>query len=109
MTWLRSPVSTLIIVFIFILLSNCSLNQVDIANTASEDQAAEEIFNSGEKEILRKRYSDAAEKFTEVERLYPYSDWAKRALIMQVYAYHKDQLIFGRMLQSLGQTSPVPF
>ena len=91
MTWLKSPVSTLVIVFIFILLSNCSLNQVDIANTASEDQAAEEIFNSGEKEILRKRYSDAAEKFTEVERLYPYSDWAKRALIMQVYSYHKDQ------------------
>ena len=90
MTWLRSPVSTLVIVFIFILLSNCSLNQVDIANTASEDQAAEEIFNSGEKEILRIRYSDAAEKFTEVERLYPYSDWAKRALIMQVFSYHKE-------------------
>ena len=91
MTWLKSPVSTLVLVFIFVLLSNCSENQVDIANIVSEDQAAEEIFNSGEKEILRKRYSDAAEKFTEVERLYPYSDWAKRALIMQVYAYHKDQ------------------
>ena len=49
------------------------------------------IFNSGEKEILRKRFGDAAEKFTEVERLYPYSDWAKRALIMQVYSFHKDQ------------------
>jgi outer membrane protein assembly factor BamD len=74
-----------------ILLSNCSENQSINENSASEDQAAEEIFNLGEKEILRKRYNDAAEKFTEVERLYPYSDWAKRALIMQVYAYHKDQ------------------
>ena len=91
MTWLKSPVSTIVIFFIFILLSNCSENQVDIANIVSEDKAAEEIFNSGEREILRKRYSDAAEKFTEVERLYPYSDWAKRALIMQVYSYHKDQ------------------
>ena len=91
MTWLKSPISALIFAFIFILLSNCSENQVDIANNASEDQAAEEIFNSGEKKILRKRYSEAAEKFTEVERLYPYSDWAKRALIMQVYSYHKNQ------------------
>jgi len=91
MTWLRSRVSALIFATIFILLSNCSENQVGIDNSPSEDEAAEEIFNSGEKEILRKRYGDAAEKFTEVERLYPYSDWAKRALIMQVYSFHKDQ------------------
>ena len=91
MTWLKSPVSVLILVFIFMLLTNCSENKVDIASVVSEDRAAEEIFHSGEKEILRKRYSDAAEKFSEVERLYPYSDWAKRALIMQVYSYHKDQ------------------
>ena len=91
MTWLRSRVSALIFATIFILLSNCSENQVGIDNSPSEDKAAEEIFNSGEKEILRKRYGYAAEKFTEVERLYPYSDWAKRALIMQVYSFHKDQ------------------
>ena len=91
MTWLKSPASTIVVFSIFLLLSNCSENQVDIANIVLEDKAAEEIFNSGEREILRKRYSDAAEKFTEVERLYPYSDWAKRALIMQVYSYHKDQ------------------
>ena len=91
MTWLKGPVTPLIFFLVFTLLSNCSDNQGDIANNTSEDQAAEEIFNSGEKEILRERYSDAAEKFTEVERLYPYSDWAKRALIMQVYSYHKDK------------------
>ena len=91
MIWLRSRVSALIFATIFFLLSNCSENQVGIDNSPSEDKAAEEIFNSGEKEILRKRYGDAAEKFTEVERLYPYSDWAKRALIMQVYSFHKDQ------------------
>ena len=91
MTWLGSRALALIFATIFILLSNCSENQVGIDDSPSEDKAAEEIFNSGEKAILRKRYGDAAEKFTEVERLYPYSDWAKRALIMQVYSFHKDQ------------------
>ena len=91
MTWLRSRVSALIFATIFILLSNCAENQFGISDSPSEDKAAEEIFNSGERDILRKRYGDAAEKFTEVERLYPYSDWAKRALIMQVYSFHKDQ------------------
>jgi len=91
MTWLKGFLSALTFSFILILLSNCSENESVNDNSAFEDQAAEEIFNLGEKEILRKRYSDAAEKFTEVERLYPYSDWAKRALIMQVYSYHKDR------------------
>jgi outer membrane protein assembly factor BamD len=91
MTWLRGRVSTIIFATIFILLSNCAENQFGISDSPSEDKAAEEIFNSGERDILRKRYGDAAEKFTEVERLYPYSDWAKRALIMQVYSFHKDQ------------------
>ena len=91
MTWPKGFLSILTFAFILILLLNCSENQGVNDNRVSEDQAAEEIFNLGEKEILRKRYNDAAEKFTEVERLYPYSDWAKRALIMQVFAYHKDQ------------------
>jgi outer membrane protein assembly factor BamD len=27
--------------------------------------------------------------FKEVERLYPYTEWSRRALIMQAYAHHK--------------------
>ena len=71
MTWLKSPASTIVVFFIFILLSNCSENQVDIANIVSEDKAAEEIFNSGEREILRKRYSDAAEKLLKLKDFIP--------------------------------------
>ena len=88
---IENPISPLIFFLIFMLFSNCSENQAGDQEFTSEDQAAEEIYNSGEKDILRKRYGDAAEKFKEVERLYPYSDWAKRALIMQVYSFHKDQ------------------
>jgi outer membrane protein assembly factor BamD len=52
---------------------------------------AEQIFQRGEFELERKREDDAAFYFGEVERLYPYSEWAKRALIMQAFAYHKDK------------------
>ncbi|MDA7425256.1 outer membrane protein assembly factor BamD [Thalassococcus lentus] len=52
---------------------------------------AEQIFERGEYELSRKDAEDAAFYFGEVERLYPYSDWAKRALIMQAYAYHQDK------------------
>ncbi|TMV07929.1 outer membrane protein assembly factor BamD [Ruegeria sediminis] len=48
----------------------------------------EQIFERGEYELAQTRTDDAAWYFSEVERLYPYSDWAKRALIMQAFSYH---------------------
>ncbi|WP_293448665.1 outer membrane protein assembly factor BamD [Planktotalea sp.] len=56
-----------------------------------ESFSAEQIYERGEFEMERSRDDDAAFYFGEVERLYPYSDWAKRGLIMQAFAYHKDK------------------
>ena len=56
-----------------------------------EDQTAEQIFQRGEYQLEVGRADDAAQFFGEVERLYPYSELAKRALIMQAFAYHKDK------------------
>lgn len=56
-----------------------------------ETYTAEQIFERGEFELSRKKADDAAYYFSEIERLYPYSDWAKRALIMQAYSYHQDK------------------
>ena len=56
-----------------------------------EGFTAEQIYERGEFEMERKRNDDAAFYFGEVERLYPYSDWAKRSLIMQAFAYHRDK------------------
>jgi outer membrane protein assembly factor BamD len=53
-----------------------------------EGYTPEQIFQRGEFELARSRTSDAAFYFSEIERLYPYSSWAKRALIMQTFAYH---------------------
>jgi len=48
-----------------------------------------QIFERGEFELARSREADAAYFFSEVERLYPYSEWAKQALIMQAFTYHQ--------------------
>ncbi len=50
----------------------------------------EEIYSRGEYELNRGKEDDAAYYFGEIERLYPYSEWAKRGLIMQAYAHHRD-------------------
>ncbi|NBZ87044.1 outer membrane protein assembly factor BamD [Stagnihabitans tardus] len=51
---------------------------------------AEEIFQRGEYELSAKTSPKTAiPYFQEVERLYPYSEYAKRALIMQAYTLHQ--------------------
>lgn len=56
-----------------------------------ENFTAEQIFERGEFELERRQPGEAAFYFAEIERLYPYSDWAKRALIMQAFSYHRDK------------------
>ncbi len=56
-----------------------------------EEFSAEQIFDRGEYELNNRRFDDAAEFFSEVERLYPYSQWAKRGLIMNAYSNHRGQ------------------
>ena len=57
---------------------------------ALDNFTAEEIYKRGEYALENERKpKDAVHYFSEVERLYPYSEWAKRALIMQAYSYHR--------------------
>jgi outer membrane protein assembly factor BamD len=57
-----------------------------------EDQTPQQIFLSGEALLADGRPRDAGETFSEVERLYPYSEWAKRAMLMSAFAYHEGAL-----------------
>ena len=55
-----------------------------------DSYTAEEIYKKGELELeTGKRPKDALVYFQEVERLYPYTEYAKRALIMQAYTHHR--------------------
>ncbi len=55
-----------------------------------DSYTAEEIYKQGELQLeAGAKPKDAIRYFQEVERLYPYSEWAKRALIMQAFSQHK--------------------
>ncbi len=58
-------------------------------NLPLEGFTAAEIYERAEYELSRGREKDAAFYFGEIERLYPYSQWAQRALIMQAYSYYR--------------------
>lgn len=57
-----------------------------------ENYSAEEIYKRGEVILEGEgKPEEALNYFQEVERLYPYSEFAKRALIMQAYTLHKSK------------------
>jgi outer membrane protein assembly factor BamD len=90
----RSVARWLSIVFAAVMLASCS----GIGGGGAADRSErldgytpEQIFERAEYELNRGRTDDAAYYFSEIERLYPYSNWAKRALIMQAFSYHQGQ------------------
>lgn len=78
-----------IVVATTLFVASCGLD--DRPSAPLENFSAKEIFDRGEFELGRNRADDAAFYFSEIERLYPYSEWAKRALIMQAFAHHQDK------------------
>ncbi|MEL6376493.1 MAG: outer membrane protein assembly factor BamD [Pseudomonadota bacterium] len=65
--------------------------RVERGNVNYEEFTAEQIFGRAEFDLARGDPGLAATIFAEVERLYPFSQWAKRAVIMQAFAYHRDE------------------
>jgi outer membrane protein assembly factor BamD len=53
------------------------------------DQPADRLYNEGLYELnAKKNPAQAAKKFEEVDRQHPYSEWARKSLIMSAYAYY---------------------
>jgi len=53
-----------------------------------ESMLPEQIFAEAQRDFERGRFTDAAEMFAEIERIYPYSEWARNGTIMSSRAYH---------------------
>ncbi|HEY1362822.1 MAG TPA: outer membrane protein assembly factor BamD [Xanthobacteraceae bacterium] len=71
-----------------ILIGGCS-NLFD-KDPIVPDQPADKLYNEGLYLLnVKKSYKDAAKKFEEVDRQHPYSDWARKALIMTAFAHYQ--------------------
>jgi outer membrane protein assembly factor BamD len=56
------------------------------------EEPADRLYNQGLYLLNNKQeYENAAKKFDEVDRQNPYSEWARKALIMSAYSYYQGQ------------------
>ena len=73
------------------MMAGCAVFQQSDNDETPEDSNAGEIFRRAEVTLESGDGEEAASLFGEVERLYPYSELARRALVMQAYSYHLDR------------------
>src|ERR1051325_1609557 len=53
------------------------------------DEPADRLYNEGVYLMNEKKdYRESAKKFEEVDRQHPYSEWARKSLIMSAFAYY---------------------
>ncbi|WP_407668420.1 outer membrane protein assembly factor BamD [Nioella nitratireducens] len=88
---LRSGLKAGLAVVLVLSLSACASWRERNREVPLEELDAPTIFQTAEAQLERDRPDRAAETFLEVERLHPYTDWARRALIMAAYSYHQDR------------------
>ncbi len=82
---LRACAGGLALALVVATLAGCANKDEDYI----PDQPADRLYNEGLFLLNdRKDYKEAAKKFDEVDRENPYSDWARKALLMSAYAYY---------------------
>ena len=75
-----------------LLVSACGRGGPDLREAGALDALTpEQIFAQGEASLDGGDETDAAYYFSEIERLYPYSEWARRGLIMAAFSFHRDR------------------
>jgi len=75
------------LVLLAVALAACSLFDKD---AIAPDEPADKLYNEGLYFLnTKKDPKEAAKKFEEVDRQHPYSEWARKALIMSAYAYYE--------------------
>lgn len=75
------------------------------------DQPAEVLFNDGLARLEKKQYEQAAKKFGELDKQYPYSNWSRKALVLSAFANfeageYDDAIASGRRFVQLYPSDP---
>jgi outer membrane protein assembly factor BamD len=86
------PAQLIILLPVLAVMSGCSSwgSLFGDKDDTLPDEPADRLYNEGLYLLNEKRdYVDAARKFEEVDRQHPYSEWARKSLLMAAYSYYE--------------------
>jgi outer membrane protein assembly factor BamD len=86
--WLRSPV--LIAVVLAVAMSGCAmLKKKSKEDVTYQEQPVEQLYSAGAQRLDKQQWGESISYFKEVERQHPYSEWSRRAILMEAYAHYQ--------------------
>lgn len=69
-------------------LGACQSNKRN-TELAYVERPVEQLYNQGARQLDDRKYENAILLFAEVERQHPYSEWARKSMVMSAYASYK--------------------
>lgn len=69
-------------------LTSCTFRE-RASELAYVERPVEQLYNSAAEQLDRRDYAEAILLFNEVERQHPYSEWARRSMLMTAYANYR--------------------
>jgi outer membrane protein assembly factor BamD len=66
-----------------VMLISCASTEVD--DLVLDDTPADQLYNEALALMKASDYSDATKKFKQIDHLYPYSEYSRKAMVMQTY------------------------
>lgn len=86
----RSRSAVLIVIVAALALSGCAgFGKKKKVNIAYEERPVELLYSTGATRLDQRRWNEAVRYFDEVERQHPYSEWSRRAILMEAFAYYQ--------------------
>ncbi|MEF2074228.1 outer membrane protein assembly factor BamD [Consotaella aegiceratis] len=72
-------------------LSGCmsSDDDIDVMALAAQTEPADVLYNQGLANLEGGRLTEAAKKFDAIDRQHPYSEWARKALVMKAFTSYR--------------------
>jgi outer membrane protein assembly factor BamD len=85
------PRSTIVVVLVLaVALSGCSmLGRKKKPDTTYQESPVDQLYDAGAEKLDNHRWAEGITYFKEVERQHPYSEWSRRAIMMQAYAHYE--------------------
>lgn len=86
---INARIRWLFLAAVIVALGACSTSTEGTKDAFADDQPAGTLYNEGLAYLNAGKLNDAVKSFDEVDRQHPYSEWARKALIMSAFASYK--------------------
>lgn len=84
----RPPLALVLALGLAAVLGGCA-GKKQTPQLAYQERPVELLYATGAQRLDDGSWSEAVQYFDEVERQHPYSEWSRRAILMEAYAYYR--------------------